>query len=333
MKKLLVIMVVAMLSFGLLFAQGSTEKEAKLAWFVPTAHPYFDEVEGGVDAFIADTGIEVKKLYGPDWEQTSQDEKLRALAADGYNYISTYPTSDGASGVFSELIDSGMNVVGFGAQTTKKAEIFCVATDVEQAAYDACQAVIDAMGGKGGVLNVLEVLSDPNTQARKRGIEKCIEDNPGVELVQEVAGIENIDQGQEKILSGVSANAGKIQGIVCTGNISSDACAIVLSDYYDRNPSAAKIYAIGIDTADTVMKAIEEDVMFATIAQNPYGHGYISLKLLQLLSEGYKKVPGTYFIDSGAVVVTKANIDSYSEDIKATTQRILGELTEKYLTK
>lgn len=334
MKKIIIVSLVMLTVFSFAFAQGSTEKATKFAWYAATAHPYFDEVEQGVDAFIADNPtLDVKKLYGPDWEQTSQDEKLRALVAEGCTYISTYPNSDGASGVESELMSNGVQVVGFGAQTSKKAEAFCVATDVKQAAYDACQAVIDAMGGKGGIFNVLEVLSDPNTQLRKQGVAECIAANPGVTLVQEVAGVENIEQGQEKILSGLSANIGKINGIVCTGNITSDACATILSDFYAQNPGADKIYAIGIDTADTVMKAIRDDVMFATIAQNPYGHGYIPLQILKLMTEGYKKVAGTYFIDSGAVVVTKENIDSFSADVKSTTERILGELVGKYLTK
>jgi len=333
MKRFLSVIGLLVIAIPMVFAGGAKEKEVKIAWYASAPHPYMSEVETGVDAFMKDTGITVKKMYGPDWEQTSQDEKLRALVAEGNNYISSYPNSDGAAGVYSELSANKVSVVGYGAQTTKKAEMFCVATNVEQAAYNACQAVIDKMGGKGGILNVLEVLSDPNTQLRKRGIEACIKANPGVTLVQEVAGIENIEQGQDKILSGISANAGKINGIVCTGNISSDACAIILNDYVERNPGAAKIYAIGIDTAETVMKAIENDIMFATIAQNPYGHGYISMKILQLLGEGYKKVEGTYFIDSGSVVVTKENIDSYQKNIQAVTQSILAELTTKYLKK
>lgn len=337
MKKLLTCLVVVLFAATMVFAQGGKEKSegpAKLAWYAATAHPYFDDVEKGVDAFIADNPeIEVRKLYGPDWEQASQDQNLRTLAADGYKYITSYPNSGGAAGVFKELVSNGFSIVGFGAMASKDSELFCVATDVEQAAYDACQAVIDAMGGKGGILNVLEVISDPNTQLRKKGVERCVKANPGVVLVQEVAGIENIDQANEKILAALTANVGKIQGIVCTGNITSDSTAQILTDYYTMNPSAEKIYAIGIDEAETVMKAIREGVLFATIAQNPYGHGYIPLEILKLMSQGWKKVPGTYFINSGSVVVTKENIDTYSADIMAVTKKILGELKGKYLAK
>lgn len=321
------------------FAGGGKEdtdgEVSKLAWYAATAHPYFDDVEVGVNLFMEKEGVEVRILYGPDWEQTSQDEKLRALVADGYNAIATYPNSGGAANIFGELVGFDINVVGFGAQSgnSTDADIFCVATDVYQAAYDATQAVIDAMGGNGGVLNVLEVISDPNTQQRQKAVAACVADNPGIELVQEIADISNEDVGKEKIEAALAANQGKIQGIICTGNIASDAAASVLRNYYNLNPSAEKIYAIGIDTADTVMNAIRDDIMFATIAQNTIGHGYASLKLLQLLSEGYTKVPGTYFVDSGTVVVTKDNIDTYTDDIDVLLDQLVADLTVKYVTK
>jgi ribose transport system substrate-binding protein len=44
------------------------------------------------------------------------------------------------------------------------------------------------------------------------------------------------------------------------------------------------------------MKAIEDGVMDGTIAQNPYGHGYLSLLALKLIAEGY--TPATAFITS-----------------------------------
>ncbi len=337
MKKVLQILLVLGLAMSL-FAGGSKESdEVKLAWYAATAHPYFDDVEVGVNKFIAEEqDVEVRILYGPDWEQTSQDQNLRALVADGYTGISTYPNSGGAANIFSELVNAaGVNAIGFGAQSgnSNSAEQFCVATDVYQAAYDATQAVIDAMGGKGGILNVLEVISDPNTQQRQKAVAACVADNPGVEMIQEIADINNIDIGKEKIEAALAASQGEIQGIICTGNITSDATASVLENYYKINPNAEKIYAIGIDVADTVMNAIRDDVMFATIAQNTTAHGYVPLKLLQLMGEGYTKVPGTYFIDSGTVVVTKENIDTYEADVAVLLDSIVADLTVKYVTK
>ncbi len=94
-----------------------------------------------------------------------------------------------------------------------------------------------------------------------------------------------------------------------------------------------KIFAIGIDTDPTVIKAIEDGVMDATVAQNPYGHGYLSCLLLKYMSEGYEPKEGVYLVDSGLAIVTKDNIDTFQEDIEKRTQEIKDELLTKYLTK
>jgi ribose transport system substrate-binding protein len=330
MKKLLAGLLVLMMAMSLcLFGLAET----KYAWYFPAAHSYGEEVKGFAEKFAQDEGVEVKFLIGSDWEQSTEDANIRALVADGYMNISAFPSSDGAAGLYDELKSFGANIVGYGASTSQQTELFCIATDVQAAAYDACKYVIEAMGGKGGILNVLEVLSDTNTLKRKAGVEACINDTQGVELVQQVADITSIAEGVEKISAAVTSNAGKIQGIVCTGNQSSAAAVQVLDDYFARNPNAERIYLVCIDTPDDVMKGIKNDIVYGTIAQNTYAHGYIPMLILKMLNEGYSKVDGTYFIDSGCVLVTKDNMETFSEDLMKVTNQIIDDLPIKYLKK
>ena len=49
--------------------------------------------------------------------------------------------------------------------------------------------------------------------------------------------------------------------------------------------------------------------------------------------EGYTKVEGTYFIDSGCVLVTKDNIDTFNDDLQGVTDQIIADMTTVYLTK
>lgn len=330
MKRFLTLTLVALM---LLSCCAGAVAEGKYVWYFPAAHAYGDEVMGYAEEYAAEVGLEIKTMIGSDWEQSTQDANLQALVADGYTNISVYPTSDGAAGLFDELASFGVNVITYGAGTSQATEQFCVATDVEAAAYAACEYVIEAMGGKGGVLNVLEVLTDTNTLKRKDGIDRCIAETEGVELVQEVAGINNIEEGVEKISSALYANVEKINGIVCTGNQSSSAAVQVLDDYYARNPEAAKIYLVTIDTPEDVMNGIESGIVYGTIAQNTKAHGSVPFKILQLMSEGYKKVEGTSFIDSGCVLVTKDNMTSFDADLQAVTEQIYADLTTTYLTK
>jgi ribose transport system substrate-binding protein len=315
---------------------GKKNSDLKMAWFAPAPHPYFEEVQKGVEKFKEEQGVDVIIQIGPDWTQASENEKVEALVAQGVNALSIYPSdSSGANGLYEEIGQkAGVNVVNFGSDTSApSAAKAAVATDVKQAAADAAEAVIKGMGGKGNILNVLEVLEDPNTALRKEGIEETVAKYPDVKIIQEIAGIKTQEEAVSKIESALSANIGKVDGVICTGLVTSVGMTQTLSDYYEKQGNDKHIYAVTIDTDEGVMKGIENGIIDATIAQNPIGHGYISCMLLKYLGEGYKMKEGTYFINAGNVLVTKDNISTYAADLEKVTKDIADKLTTEYLTK
>ncbi|MBQ8305086.1 MAG: substrate-binding domain-containing protein [Blautia sp.] len=334
-KRVMSAVMAAALTAGL-FSVNTTAfaDDNKYCYYFPAAHAYADESSKAAQEYADENGLDFKVFIGSDWEQETQDTNMRALVADGYTSILAYPSTDGAAGLFEELQEAaGANIITYGGVTTQETERFGCATDVEAAAYEACADVIEAIGGEGGVLDVLEQLNDTNTLKRQKGINQCIEDHPGAELVQEVAGINNVEEGVEKISAALAANADKIDGIVTTGNQASSAAVQVMNDYYDRNPDAKKIVLITIDTPNDVMEGIESGVVYGTIAQNVNAHVQVPLKILMMLNDGWTKREGTFFIDTGCVLVTKENVDSYQEDLDKVTERIFEEIPELYLEK
>ena len=308
----------------------------KMVSYFPAPHSYYDEVQDGVKAFSQDTGVNVDIQLGNDWEQATETEKVEALVAQGANALSIYPAdASGANGLYDEITAQGVDVINFGADVNHPTNAsFAVATDVKQAAYEACAALIEMMGEKGSIINVLEVLEDSNTAKRKEGVEQAVAEYPDVEIIQEVAGIGSVEEAVSKIENSLSANAGQVNGIICTGANPSVGLVSVLSDYYEKQPDAEHIYNIVMDTDPTVTGAIGDDVLDATIAQNPYGHGYISCMLLKYLYEGYEPVSeDAYFVDAGFCVVNKDNLETYKDDLSKRTQEILDSLTTDYLTK
>lgn len=315
-------------------AEGSGE--TKLAWYAPAPHPYFDEVKQGVEKFIEEQKTEVIVQIGPDWTQASENEKVEALVAQGVNALAIYPCdASGANGLYEEISEKmGVDVINFGTDTAKPTPAsFAVGTDVKQAAYDAAESLIKMMGEKGTILNVLEVLEDPNTALRKEGIEEAVAKYPDVSIIQEIAGIKTQEEAVSKIESALTANLGKIDGMICTGQVTSVGMTQTLSDYYSKQGTDKHIFAIGMDTDAGVISAIEDGTIDATIAQNPIGHAYISLMLLKYMGEGYEVKEGQYFINAGNVLVTKDNLTNYAADLEKVTQELLGVLTTEYLTK
>lgn len=315
-------------------AKNDNSSDLKMAWYFPVPFPYGDIVKEGVEKFSEDTGIEVIMQIGPDTAQSSQNERVEALVAQGVNAISIYPAdASGANALYEELTAQGVKIVNFGCSTLEPTTAsFAVATDVKAAAYDATEYVIEKMGGKGKILNVLEMLSDPNTTLRKEGVEECVANYPDVEIVQEIGDIKSAEEAVDKIESAFSANAGDVDAIICTGTATTTGLCQVLSNYYEKG--GAKVVSIGMDTDPVTIRSIEDGVLDATLAQNPIGHGYISCMLLKyMVQDGYKPIEGAYFVDSSCTIVTQENLDTYEQDIDTVTERILDSLTTDYLTK
>lgn len=314
---------------------GETAGQVKIGWHAPAANQYTDAVNQAVELFMADfPDADVRVVYGDNNEQASMDAQIRALVADGYTNISAFPATQGAAGLYDELVAQGCNVVGYGAATTTQSEQMTVASDVKAAAYTGTEYLIEAMGGQGGILNVLGVLNDSNTTLRREGVEESVAEHEGVEIVQEVSDINNVEEGVTKISSALSANQGKINGIICTDTNASSAAAQVLYDYYARNEDAEPIMLICLDATDDVLKGIEDGVVTATVAQNTEAHGYVACAALYYMaSEGYVPAEGQFLIDAGVVMVTKDNLDTYQDELHQLTLDITEDLTTTYLTK
>ena len=331
MKKSLIMLVCLAL---VVMAFSVSAAEYKIAWYAPMVHPYFDAVKKGVEAFEKDTGIEVLKQIGQEWTQDNQNQNIEALAAKGYKAFTVYPVDASATnGLYKELTDRGMFAVSFGTSTVQPTTAsFAVATDVKDAAMVATEKLIELMGGKGNILNVLEVVEDANTKLRKQGIEEVVAKHPGVKIIQEVAGIKTVEEGTEKIQNAISAKINEIDGIVCTGYVITVATTTILKELHQSG--GKQIHFVGIDDDKLVLDAIRNGEIDATIAQNPFGHGYITCTLLKYLLDGWKPKKDVYFVNAGIAIVTKENVDSYFEkDILKTTKDIVGSLETKYLEK
>ncbi|MFD0619949.1 sugar ABC transporter substrate-binding protein [Paenibacillus sp. GCM10027629] len=336
---LMVLSLVGTLAAGCSTSKGgdqtaSKETDYKLGWYASAPHPYFEEVKKGVEAFEKDYGITVEKQIGPDWNQTSETDNVGALAAKGIKYFSIYPSDgSGANGLYEELTNRGVKIVNFGASTVQPTTAsFFVGTDAKKAAMVATEKLIELMGDKGNIINILEVLEDSNTILRKQGVEEVVKKHPNVTIIQEISGMKSTEEAVQKIDSVIAANIDKVDGIIATGFTPTVAIAQVMGDYKSKD-NKRTIHSIGIDTDPIVVKAIKDGTVDATIAQNSFGAGYLSMLLLKKMADGWAPKQDSYAVDGGIVVVTKDNVDTFQDDIMKVTNDLKANLETKYLEK
>ncbi len=309
----------------------TTSTDNQFAWYVPAPHPFFDEVRKGVEAFEQEYGVAVLKQVGSDWNQDTQSRAVEALVARGYKYFSVYPSSpSGANNLYEEIVAQGAVVGNFGASTfTPTKASFFVGTPIKEAAKFATEQLIQNMGGKGNILNVLEVLEDANTVLRKEGVEEVVAKYPEVQIIQEISGMKTQDEATQKIQSAMAANIEQIDGIIATGATATVGIATALTEYHEGG-GTREIHAVGIDNHPILEKAILSGYVDGTIIQNPFAQGYLSMLLLYQLSQGKHMADNQYFVSTGMLYADKDSITSYNPKLQEDTKRIKSEL-DQYL--
>jgi ribose transport system substrate-binding protein len=301
--------------------------------YLPSPHPYCDAVAVGARAFARETGTGVRVAVGQEGTQANVNANVESLFTVGYRAFSIYPLDPaGTRGLVGRLTRAGCVFVGYGAQPEAGTDMpFAVATDTRAAATLAAEKLIELMGRRGRILNVLEGMTDANTAIRKEAIEAVVAKYPDVQILQTIGDVTTEQKALEKMESALVARGDEVDGIICTGYTTTVAGAMLLSERH-KDPMRKRVRFVGLDTDERVIAAIRNGHIDATIAQNPYGHGYITCTLLKLMLDGWTPVERGYqFIDSGTVAVTRENLDTYEQDIRAVTARIVAAIKSKYL--
>lgn len=300
--------------------------------YEPLPHPYCNAVGEGAKAYAKDTGTPVRVVVGQESTMANLNQNVESLYTVGHRAFAFIPVDPaGAKGLFTRLKTSGRFAVAYGAQPAEGSDTaFAVATDTKSAATLAAENLCELMGYKGKILNVLESLTDANTPIRKAAVEAVVAKYPGVEIIQTVGDVTTEQKAREKIESALVARGKEVDAVICTGYTTTVAAATLLADH-NRKPGAKRIRFVGLDTDERVLAAIRDGSVDMTLAQNPFGHGYISCALLDLMLQGWQPKVPYQFVDAGCVPVTRENVDSFQAGIEAMTKDIVAELKTKYL--
>ena len=205
-------------------------------------------------------------------------------AAQGYNAFGIFPgDAVGINSTVAELASAGIPSAALAGCTQDPTDVaFCLGTDVYNSAYIGTKELIEAMGGKGAIVHLAGLLVDPNTTLRVKAVEKAVaETNGAVTLLQTVADTDAQEAADQKINALLAAQKDEIGGMIATGYIPSVVASKSLRTLGDK-----RIKFIGIDDDPIVLDAIKDGFVAGTMAQNPYGQGYIGAYALDLLASG-----------------------------------------------
>jgi ribose transport system substrate-binding protein len=131
---------------------------------------------------------------------------------------------------------------------------------------------------------------------RKNGMKKVLEDI-GIEIVTEQSGYDQFGN-PKPVIGAILQKHPDIQGIVTTSD------RLALDALKTLEKKEVNIPVIGTDGITDMVESIEAGKMNATIAQNPYDIGYLSVEQAKKAIDGAKTEKR---IDSGIDIITEGN--------------------------
>ncbi|MDI1465041.1 substrate-binding domain-containing protein [Catellatospora sp. KI3] len=309
-----------------------TPAQVKVALVPGGAHPYFQPWKTAGDKAKADFGLgDVTYNETAGWDQTKQNDVLTSLAAQGYNAFGIFGVApENINATFTNLKGKGFHVASLAscpAGDRNEAD-FCLSTDVQEAAYKAAKAAIEAMGGQGNLVHLTGNKVDSNTQRRIAGVQKAVDETGGkVKLLDTITDIDkDLQTAQKAVADLLAAKGTQVNGIVTTAYNPAVAAAGGVKQ------AKLPIKVIAIDDDPTIIDGIKDGSVAATVLQNPLGQGYVGSYALEKLAGGCTMTTPGVIIDSGSFVVTTANVATYDTDRQTKTDSLKQDFDTKYLT-
>ncbi len=292
--------------------------------------PYWQAAKSGLLRAAAEIGVGAE-LIGPDTynPQGQKDEFLRVIGEE------TPPAgilvSPADPGLMKDAIDTamskGINVVTIDSDAPNSRRLFFVGTDNYSVGVQSAEVTARRLQNAGNVI-VFTIAGQSNVEDRLRGYKDVFATFPAIRIIDtvDIKGDATIAFDTTKEI--LAKRRAQVDAFVCLEAIACPEVAEVLS----RNNVRNKV-VIAMDTPTRTLEWIQHGLIHETIAQRPYTMAYSGLRLLADL---HKYPPAKLetqstlatvpqFVDTGATLVDKTNVERFLKDHEAANIEHSGE--------
>ena len=295
-------------------ADETTEKKLNIVYVPPLiAHPVWLVAKQGFEDAAKDLGFD-GQWVGPNTndvnEVVNQIEIAIASKADG---IITYGAAPDAMGpVLKKADEAGIPVVCVIGDIPNAPKLGFMGTDPQNFGETGAKVLSEKLGSvKPMVIGQMFAMDAAQNIANFEGYKDGLAKNPaGYEWLDTNAS--NSDQaiGMQAWENSMIANP-EVNGMVCSSGESAVSAAKVLRE---KNMTG-DVVIIGIDDMAETLDFIRSGDVYATLSQNFYRCGYQAAQWIVDYQKNSKK-PSPSSIDTGTIVITAKNVDSYITELK-----------------
>ncbi len=214
-------------------------------------------------------------------------------------------------------VNQGIPVITMDSDAAGSRRLYFIGTNNLQAGRLGGQRLIQKLGGRGNVV-FFTIAGQPNTEERLKGFKEVLATRPEIRI----AGVVDM-KGDARYASDwtreslAAMGPGKIDAYVCLEASAGKAVADVL-----KEANVTNRLLVAWDVDQDTLDGIKAGTIDATIAQKPFTMAYVGLKALdevfhappRQLNKDYSAdafAPYPVFVDTGASLVDKDNVDRY----------------------
>jgi len=295
----------------------SSKEDVKLPVSKPTHHfyfiaqnsvdPFWEEVIKGVEKSAKDNNV-VVEFYAPRFNDPQEELKYIDIAT--ISKVDGLITHVSNKVSFTDYIDKAYNnkipVITFENDDSESKRNAFVGTNNFIIGRQAAKLLVEATDGKANIA----VIS--NNDLDQSSIENNLKMNGFMSILKEYP--------QMKIIKTYLSQMGTLsaeeitQTIIDSRNEINAIFTISAADtlgtaqfIVDRN-KVGNIILVGYGSSEEILRYIDREIVYGTVASDPYKMGYESLKALVDIKAG-KSVPT--FIDTEVKIITKKNLDTF----------------------
>ncbi len=273
-------------------------------------HPYYEPCFEGFRDAAARYGVKAEYMAPLTFELSQQVKTIENLIARGVDGIAISAVdNEGLVSVIDEATRAGIKVITFDAPAPAARALTYIGTANEESGYAGGKAMAEAMGKKGKLAVLQGGLAATNLNDRFKGFQRAIKElAPGIEIVTR----ENTDGDMSMTVNKTESLIQAYPDLKGIFGVSAECCPGAGAVIKERGKTGTIVIA-GFDDLKKTLELIREGVVTFCVTQMTYKMGWLSLEKLIDAVEG-KPLPKV--IDTGVIIVTKENIDTYQQDMR-----------------
>lgn len=307
----------------------ASQHDAGESYYMVSANiqvPYWQAARAGFLQAAAQMKVKAE-FIGPD----TYDPKAQQLAFE--KLLQTKPSGILVSPANPELmrgdidaaIAAGIPVITIDSDSPDSKRLLFIGTNNYEAGVMAAKVAVGQMRGKGDVI-IFTMPGQANLDDRLRGYRDVFASYPGMKIVSMVD-IHGDPRVAFDATEQIIGKKQKVDGFICLEALAGKEVANVLDRYHVTGKTV-----VAMDTDPDTLQWIKKGVIVATVAQKPYTMAYVGLKTLddlhhhrlRSLQQNWAEDPFSplpAFVDTGATLIDKNNVDAFLTAEKSATTK------------